>query len=298
MKKRLIVATVVCLCFAFCLIANAATATFQIIPDPVSNTFSNFALSGDGTVMAANYGGDVYRWTAASGFTFVGSGDPFNSSIGVSRDGSTIISAHIGADGFSSPTIWNPSGMADLGHPSNGCTRVGNSWGSGYSLSANGKVAVGLAWNCRGAEGFAWTASTGNVSLGHPFGNHSSRASAISANAATIVGFWEDPTGPRRPARWVGGKPDMFLGSKTLGEATAVSSNGKQIVGQSYDANNNGIAFLYSDAKGMVSLGTIRQARSEQSIANAFPITESWSAGVATCLDMGSTPFIGRLLPA
>jgi probable HAF family extracellular repeat protein len=260
----------VCLCFALCLSASASTATFQIVQDPITNTWSNFALSGNGDVMAANYGGEIYRWTATSGFQDLGPGDPYSSSIGISRDGSAIISGYIGSDGYSRPAIWKSSGLTDLGHPSNGCTAVGNSWGSGYSLNANGTVAVGLAWNCQDAEAFAWTKATGNVSLGHPAGTHSSRASAISANSATVVGFWEDVTGPRRPVRWLNGKHDLFLGSKTLGEATALTSNGKNIVGQYYDVQNNGIAFLYSDSRGFTSLGTIRHGRFEQSIANGI----------------------------
>src|SRR5664279_2482089 len=155
MKKCLFAAVSIFLPIAFCLTASASSATFEIIKDPVGQTFANFALSGDGSVMAANYGGDVYRWTALTGFEYVGSGDPFNSSIGISRDGSAIISAHVGAGGFSSPAVWTSRDMVDLGHPSNGCTKVGNSWGSGYGLNATGKIAVGLAWNCRGAEGFA-----------------------------------------------------------------------------------------------------------------------------------------------
>jgi uncharacterized membrane protein len=246
----------------------AATATFQIIADPVTGTWTNFALSGDGTVMAANYGGEIYRWTAADGFQDLGPGDLYNSSIGISRDGSTIISGHMGPDGFTSPALWNASGVVDLGHPSNGCTIIGNSWGSGYGVDADGKVAVGLAWNCSDAEGFVWTAPLGNVSLGHPAGNHSSRASAISANGKTIVGFWEDPTGPRRPVRWVGGKHDLFLGTATVGEASAVSSNGLEIVGQSPGTGGYGFAFLYSDKSGLLSLGTIVHGPTDQSFAN------------------------------
>jgi probable HAF family extracellular repeat protein len=270
MKKWLVKAGLLCLFSGLCLSATAATATYQIIADPVTGTWSNFALSGDGTVMAANYGGEIYRWTAAGGFQDLGPGDPYSSAIGISHDGSTIISGRVGADGFTNPALWNTSGVVDLGHPSNGCTPIGNSWGSGYGVSDNGKVAVGLAWNCAGAEGFVWTAKLGNVSLGHPAGNRSSRASAISANAKTIVGFWEDPTGPRRPVRWVHGKHDLFLGTTTIGEATAVSSDGTQIVGQSPGTSGYGFAFLYSDKNGLLSLGTIGHGPTDQSFANGI----------------------------
>jgi probable HAF family extracellular repeat protein len=270
MKKWLINAGLACLFSSLCLPATAATATFQVVSDPVTNTWSNYALSGDGTVMAANYGGEIYRWTAAGGFEDLGLGDTYSSSIGISRDGSTIISGYIGSDGFSRPALWNGSGLVDLGHPHNGCTTIGNSWGSGYGVSGNGSIAVGLAWTCTDAEGFEWTAKTGNLSLGHPAGSRSSRASAISANGKTIVGFWEDPTGPRRPVRWVGGKHDLFLGAKTIGEATAVNGNGTQIVGQSLDASGTEVAFFYSDNRGLITLGTLSHATGDQSIANGI----------------------------
>ena len=270
MKKWLIYAGLLCLFSGLCLSAQAATATFQIIVDPVTGTWSNFALSGDGSVMAANYGGEIYRWTAAGGFQDLGPGDFLSSAIGISRDASTIISGHIASVGISSPALWNANGVVDLGHPADGCSTLANSWGSGYGVNANGTVAVGLAWNCSSAEGFEWTAKTGNVSLGHPAGNHSSRASAISANGKTIVGFWEDPTGPRRPVRWVGGKPDLFLGTAPLGEATAVSSDGTQIVGQTPETSGRFVAFLYSDKSGLLTLGTITPSPNDQSIANGI----------------------------
>ena len=270
MKKWLINAGLLCLLSSLCLQAQAATAKFHIMADPVTNTWSNYALSGDGTVMAANYGGEIYRWTAAGGFEDLGPGDPYSSSIGISRDGSTIISGYIGSDGFSRPALWNASGLVDLGHPHNGCKKIGNSWGSGYGVSANGKVAVGLAWTCTAAEGFEWTEKTGNLSLGHPVGNHSSRASAISANAKTIVGFWEDPTGPRRPVRWVGGNHELFLGAKTIGEATAVNSDGTHIVGQSVGKSGYATAFFYSDKGGLITLGTLSHRATDQSIANGI----------------------------
>jgi uncharacterized membrane protein len=270
MKKWFVNAGLVCLFSSLSLSAMAQTATFQIIADPIAGTWTNFALSGDGTVMAANYGGEIYRWTAATGFKDLGLGDFLDSSIGISRDGSTIISGHVGSDGYTSPALWSAGGVIDLGHPANGSPILDNSWGSGYGVSANGLVAVGLAWNSSGAEGFAWTVQRGNVSLGHPAGNHSSRASAISADARTIVGFWEDPTGPRRPVRWRNMNYDLFLGSSTLGEGTAVTSDGTKIAGQYVFPNGNGVAFLYSDKKGQLLLGTISHSPNDQSYANGI----------------------------
>ena len=280
MKELLSCAGILCLLAGLCLSAQESTATFQIITDPFTGTWANFALSGDGTVMAANYGGEIFRWTAAGGFQDLGPGDPYSSSIGISQDGSTIISGYIGSDGFSRPALWNATGLVDLGHPKNGCTRIGNSWGAGYGVSGTGEVAVGLAWTCKDAEGFSWSAKTGNVSLGHPAGNHSSRASAISANAQTIVGFWEDPTGPRRPVRWVNGKHNLFLGATTIGEASAVNSDGTQIVGQAPDAKGNGVAFLYSDKAGLLAIGTIIHGPTQQSFPNGISdngIVVGWS---------------------
>jgi len=88
-----------------------------------------------------------------------------------------------------------------------------------------------------GAEGFEWTKEAGMVGLGHPTGA-SSRATAISADGSTIVGFYEDPVqGFRRPVRWISGSTDLFLGTDLPGEGIAVSSDGSQIVGQATDSN-------------------------------------------------------------
>src|SRR3984893_18983226 len=115
MMKCVSIAGSLCLFAGLCLSAKASTATFQIIADPRTGTWTDFALSGDGVVMAANYGGEIYRWTATSGFQDLGPGDSYSSSIGISRDGSAIISGYLGTDGFSRPAIWNKNGQVDLG---------------------------------------------------------------------------------------------------------------------------------------------------------------------------------------
>jgi len=157
---------------------------------------------------------------------------------------------------------------------------LGNEWGSGYGVSGDGTVAVGLAWYCPGAEGFHWTKKDGMKALSHPVGK-SSRASGISADGNTIVGFSEDPIGGyRRPVRWISGKTDLFAGAHAIGETSGVSFDGSQIVGQ-YTTSANGIyAFYYSQQHGLVSLGTVSGIATDQSFANGVAsngMTVGWS---------------------
>ena len=248
--------------------AQAPTATFRML-DVGAETWVNFALSADGSVVAANVGGEIFRWTAEQGFVDLGAGDFLNSSIGISADGSSIAATIVGPDGYTNPGRWRETtGWVSLGHTTKGCAVDGN-WGNGYGLNRDGSVVVGLAWYCPGAQGFRWTEEHNMVGLSHPRGA-SSRASAISADGSTIVGFYEHPTqGIRRAVRWAARTTDLFTGRTTPGEATAVSSNGSQIVGQA--ATEAGIhAFYYTDAAGLISLGTVSGIPTDQSIANGI----------------------------
>jgi probable HAF family extracellular repeat protein len=255
------------ICFAlFCLSAAFGQVTFQQFKTPLK-TWSNFALSSDGKAMAANIGGEIYRWTAAGGFVDLGPGDAFNSSIGISGDGNTIVTGHLGGDGNTDPAMWQQAtGWVDLGHPAEGCALDG-SWGDAWGVNRDGSIIVGLSWYCPGAEGFQWTQEAGMVGLGHPT-NASSRATNISFDGSTIVGFYEDPVqGFRRPVRWISGGTDLFLGDSVPGEAIGVSSDGAQIVGQAADSTGNGRAFYYSSAGGLVNLGVLSGNTTDQSVA-------------------------------
>jgi probable HAF family extracellular repeat protein len=260
-----------CQKLAFCALLCVGPVWCQVkivkLKDPVPLSWVNFAISYNGKAMAANYGGEIYRWTAAGGFVDLGPGDPYNSSIGISADGKTIVGGIVGSDGNSAPAMWQEAtGWVNLGHPAEGCVMDGN-WGDAWGVNHDGSIVVGLAWYCPGAEGFEWTSQTGIVGLGHPQGA-SSRATGISANGSTIVGFWEDPIqGNRQPVRWVsGGAENLFLGN-IMGEAIAASSNGNQIVGQAADSTGNGRAFYYTETGGLVDLGVLSGNKVDQSVA-------------------------------
>ena len=272
MKRFFLTAVCLASLFAHSVSAAAQKASFKVLTGPTGFFFSNFALSGDGKKVAVNAAGEIFLFTGGKGWSDLGTGGISGSSIGISNDGTTIVTDRIGNDGLDSPARWTASGgWTDLGHPHNGCP-LSSSWGSGYSVSGNGAVAVGLAWDCLGsAEGFTWDAFHGMASLGHPAGHGGSRASAISADASTIVGFYEDPTqGFRRAIRWLPGKKDFIAGAHNPGEATAITSDGSQIVGQATLGTNLPYAFYYTDKGGLVSLGSISRNSCDPSFANSI----------------------------
>jgi uncharacterized membrane protein len=284
--------TVMVWCVLLCVSASAwAQVTFRQLQSPIQ-TWSNYALSKDGKVMAANFGGEIFRWTSGGGFHDLGLGDTFNSSIGISADGETIVTGRTGADGNTNPAMWQRStDWFDLGHPAEGCVLDGG-WGDAWSVSGDGSVVVGLAWYCPGAEGFQWTKEGGIVGLGHP-AHASSRATAISADASTIVGFYEDPTqGFRRPVRWISGSTDLFLGEEMSGEAIAVSSDGSQIVGQAANSRGVGTAFYYTPSGGLVLLGVLSGNNTDESVATGVSDNGIVIGASISTFSWASHPFI------
>jgi len=264
-----------------------AQVTFNVLDVPPGIPWVNYAISADGSVMAANLGGEIYRWTSGQGFVDLGAGDPLNTTIGISADGSTITATILGPDGYTNAGRWRQSsGWINLGHLRKGCEMDGN-WGSGYGLNADGSTVVGLLWYCPGARGFRWSEKEGMRGLSHPPGA-SSRASAISADGSTIVGFYEHPQqGYRRAVRWAAGKTDLFAGRNVPGEASAVSANGSQIAGQAA-VGFSPHAFYYTDAGGTIDLGTVSRIDSDQSFANA--VSEN-----GTVVGWSGDPFFGGI---
>src|ERR1017187_2486383 len=105
-------------CALFCFSRSAwAQVKFVQLTSPIQS-WSNYALSSNGKVMGANIGGEIFRWTSSGGFVDLGLGDTFNSSIGISADGTTIVTGRTGPDGNSNPAMWQQAtGWVDLGHP-------------------------------------------------------------------------------------------------------------------------------------------------------------------------------------
>lgn len=249
--------------------AFGQVTTFEVFEGPIAAAKADFSLSRNGAVMACNYGGEIYLWTPDRGFVYLGSGHPLATSVGISADGFTVCATRSNdRDGHRNPALWSViDGWVDLGHSPDGCV-MDDSWGSVFDLSGDGSVAVGLSWVCPGAQGFMWTRGSGMVDLAHPGNGGASRASAVSADGLTIVGFFEHPEhGFRRPVRWLpDGTPDLYAGEEVSGAATDTNDDGSIIVGYSV-RDKVSEANYWTEAESLVYLGTLTGHPYDPSVA-------------------------------
>jgi probable HAF family extracellular repeat protein len=163
-----------------------------------------------------------------------------SAALGVSADGAVVVGEAENAARRDRAFRWTASGgMQDLGTLPGGWESVA------YGVSADGAVVVGVAENAAGQwRAFRWTASGGMQDLG-TLGGGRSWAYGVSADGSVVVGWAEIAPYQYRAFRWTasGGMEDLnttyanllTLGSY-LGRATAISPDGRYIVGYGRNA--------------------------------------------------------------
>jgi hypothetical protein len=243
--------------------------SFELLDAPDRGRWADFSLSRDGKNMGCLLGGAVYWWTAADGFRFLDEGSPNQGGVGMSATGNALIAARE-IDGGTVPTIWFLGGSTvDIGFLADECRTIVHA-DLGYDLNADGTMAVGQSTTCDAATGFVWTRDQGLLGLPHGLADDS-RASAVSADGRTVVGFCDHPvTGFRRPALWRDGQgPILFLGPDRAGEALNISLNGGLVVGQAEMGGISPQAFLWVEGNEPVGLGNLSGKGTDASLASA-----------------------------
>jgi probable HAF family extracellular repeat protein len=250
---------------------QAKQPTFTPIGPVDSNVLS---MSSDGTIAVGDFifGGGAFMWKQGQGTTMLGDA---GGQISISRDGSTIVGdtprhGHLTASVWRGGTQWKSLG----GYAgSQGCPDLSDA----YAVSNRGKTVVGLGWDGCKASAFRWTKGTGMVSLGTLDGQ-ASRADDISADGSVIVGWDDSPIGERRGAMWVNGTERLLSPSGTfVGEAEAVSANGRVVVGGNAGKGQfRRQAYRWTANKGVTLLGRFRGSGSGPwGIADALGVTDN-----------------------
>ena len=219
-------------------------------------------VSADGSVVVGrgnSESGDeeAFRWTAGGGMVGLGDlpGGPSTSQAhGVSADGSVVVGQANTIRGTGGPEEafrWTAGGgMVTLGDLSGG-----DYHSEAYGVSADGSVVVGGSHSGSGWEAFRWSTGGDMVGLGDlPGGIFRSEAHGVSADGSVVVGTSWTVSG-EEAFRWTSGGmrslKDVLtadfgidLTGWTLNKATAVSANGRGIVGYGYNPAGHTEAFL------------------------------------------------------
>ncbi len=251
---------------------SARAAGLYVCDDPqIVGASAAFDVTPDGIWVVGTTNGRVFRWSASAGLEILSPSEWLHThTAGVSDDGTMITSTVADDLGIFQPSRWiEGTGWEPLGGLP-GEPPLDGSFGSGWDISGDGSVVVGLGWHSTyRAEGFRWDAASGVVGLGRPAGRNS-RATAISADGSVIVGFDEsESAGYRRPARWIeGGTVDLFLGEETYGETDSTSSDGRTLVGQyAHVSMVMAIGFTFTDTVGATPLLPILDGDYQESYA-------------------------------
>ena len=220
-------------------------------------------VSADGSVVvgsADNAAGDdrAFRWTPGGGMQDLGTlGGDHSRAYAVSPDGSVVVGRASRADWLTHAFRWTAAGgTEDLG------TLPGSVWSEAFAVSADGLVVAGQDRNAAGQyRAFRWTAAGGMENLGY-LSWYCSDAYAVSADGSIVVGVSDGSA-----FRWTaaGGMEDLNItyadllsGSSWLTEASAISPDGRYIVGFGWnDLTDRNEAFLLDTVPEPASLALL-----------------------------------------
>jgi probable HAF family extracellular repeat protein len=187
--------------------------------------------SADGSVIVGTHGEitKAYRWAPGGGAILGGveDSDPRD----VSSDGTVVVGTML-----SRAYHWRlGGGIIDLG------ALPGDTLSEAYGVSANGEFVVGVSYNGTPSEAFRWSQADGMIGLGEIPDTSGSRANASSGDGSVVVGLapplafvWDITHGMRSVSEVLKRDYGLDLSDWSLEEATAISADGRTLVGTGY----------------------------------------------------------------
>jgi len=196
----------------------------------------------------------VFLYDTASGSLtqVTRTGDSNDPITGIAANGGRLIGFH-----GTSPVqagIWSAdAGWLDLGTGFDGGVGCDPDLSSGWGLSADGSIAVGLDWNGCVTNAFRWSDASGTgvfTELQH-IGTGSERASVISDDGNVTGGFASSDVADRTPAIWYPDAGGFALDptQQVIGEVLTLSHDGRMAAGIW-----NGIGFMWTEDGGVTQI--------------------------------------------
>jgi uncharacterized membrane protein len=213
---------------------------------------STWGMSADGRALVglgwiSSGRAHAIEWTAATGVVDLGSTVTNRSSRAnaASADGSVVAGWQDASTGLRQGAVW-VNGVQTILNAA-GTT---NAVGEADAISSNGRVLGGLGNANDDNEAYVWTAATGAVGLGHLDPSNRGGVTGISADGSVVVGY-DRPFGPALGGLGfisINGAPmvdltayatqaGINLNGFTLALPTAVSADGRTVVGIGYAGN-------------------------------------------------------------
>jgi len=239
--------------------AGADPVYFMGLGDLPGGTFESraYGISADGMTVVgssrSSAGEQAFRWSLAGGMSGLGflPGGSTSTAYGISDDGSVIVGGGASTPGTQAFRWTIAAGIVGIGDISGGGFQS-----VARGVSGDGQVIVGQGSGPNGLRGFRWTTPNGMESLPIPANGITGDANAVSTDGSITVGGF-GLGGPLGQAlRWT---PTNYLNLGDLGAPSSiaidVSSNGSVVTGWSLGIGQSALAFRWTNATGMQSLG-------------------------------------------
>ena len=212
------------------------------------------AISADGSTVVGRGSGttaQAFVWTEPTGIQPLGTTSATNTAMDVSADGSVIV-----GKGNLNGQAWRwtaAGGVQMLGY-------LGGSISQANAVSASGNYIAGFSTNATNpnstsfAEAFLWSESTGMQGLGYLDGGSRSIATDVSSDGRFVVGqartaddnvgyIWTETLGMKDINQLLA-EAGVDLGGYTINSISAISDDGRYIVGNASNANGDTEAFF------------------------------------------------------
>jgi uncharacterized membrane protein len=257
LKSRLAPALI--LAVAVTLVAAAAPPETTFIPFGERDLLPRDITADGSKVVGYTYGGGPYfTWTRGEGIVKIGGGG-YAGQPSISGDGSTIFGSALDENGITQAARWLGGTQWQLLGSVEGGVNCDLSLSSGWDVSYDGRLGVGLAYlsdQCKANAG-SWDLVDGGpaTDLGSLVPNRASRANTISGDGHVIAGWQDSDIGIRQAARWIDGVETVLVTAtgEPVGEVLHTNYDGTVMVGLYYPFGSAD-GWLWTQSHGFTAL--------------------------------------------